>query len=199
MTRGARFENQNLYKDFNLGSFTDAPQIPSSIQQQRQIPNQREQTGRERNARVSITAEGNELHKVEIDHTGKFDQWQNPATHPVAPEVGRARGVVGDGWERWNPVNILIGYIPVKLLMGRDMDELTETGVAHIFVVLALIAIIIIVLALFLWSYWMNRRGYRGNIRKLVNDYWTSEQSTSSKITKNGKRGGRRSVKKKAY
>ena len=78
-----------------------------------------------------------------------------------------------DGGVWWSPVKLLVGLMPVKTLVGREMDPLTETGVAHILTVLILLTLLFVLLALFLRSYWGNRRGYRGQIRQLSNAYYS--------------------------
>jgi hypothetical protein len=78
------------------------------------------------------------------------------------------------------------------------MDDLTETGVAHIFIVLGLLALIGLVLGLFLWSRWTSQKGYRGNIRKVAEQYWTGKQRASQKSGKHSEpRRGGKDVKKK--
>jgi hypothetical protein len=81
----------------------------------------------------------------------------------------------------WNPVTILVGLVPVKNIVGRDMDNLTETGVAHTLTIFGLLALFLVLLAFFLRSYWYNRSGYRGQIRRLANAYHTGNGHSANR------------------
>ncbi|MHA1679817.1 MAG: hypothetical protein ACTSUE_02340 [Promethearchaeota archaeon] len=220
MPEGNRFENQHLYRDFDLGSFSEAPPSPPQPVPIQQPPLENERIKHDGGSGHAQDVNRNEPRGFAIDQPRRFGQWENtrpgPNPRPIVHDHGRvpAAAVVG-AREWWNPVNLVVAWVPVKSIVGKDMDDLTEMGVAHVFIVLALIVLITIVLFLFIRSYWMNRKGYRGNIRKLTNQYWTSskmfarnkKRSDSDNLhlrvkdpcAKNKKNVKARNVKKKEY
>lgn len=96
--------------------------------------------------------------------------------HPDLVNIGgpQAAGLSAQGG--WNPVNLLVALVPAKTIVGRDMDALTEVGVAHVLLASSLLVLIGIAFFFFIRSYWYNRRGYRGQVRQLSNEYYNGKK-----------------------
>ncbi len=80
----------------------------------------------------------------------------------------------------WNPLNAIAGLVPVKSVIGKQMDGLTQMGVAHIFIVLFLLVLIVCLIGWFVRSYVRNRRGYRNRIRRVSNGYYKIVQESEN-------------------